>query len=230
MNTNNNKIGFIEFHNVSKSFKTAEKETEVLKNINLTINKGEYLAIVGKSGSGKSTLLNLLTAIDHPTSGDIIINGEVVNNLNETQSAVWRGKNIGIIFQFFQLIPTLTISENILLAMEFVNSVPKKKRVKRVENLLSQVDILSHKDKMPASLSGGEQQRAAIARALANNPDIIVADEPTGNLDSKMSEEIHQLLKELTDAGKTVIVVSHESNAKERYDRVISLSDGKMKL
>lgn len=228
MNTNNKKTSLIVFQKVRKSFKTAEKQTEVLKDINLTIIKGEYLGIVGKSGSGKSTLLNILTAIDHPTSGDVVINGDVINNLNETQSAIWRGKNIGIIFQFFQLIPTLTISENILLAMEFVNSIPKKDRVKRVDDLLSQVDILSHKDKMPASLSGGEQQRAAIARALANNPDIIVADEPTGNLDSKMSEEIHQLLKEFTSAGKTVIVVSHESNAKERYHRIISLSDGEI--
>ncbi len=218
----------LSLENVSKTFETKERTFIALNNINLTIKKGEYLAIVGKSGSGKTTLLNMITGIDHPTQGIVEVNKTKIGQLNESKLAKWRGKNIGIVFQFFQLIPTLTISENLLLAMEFVDSISKNERIKRVNDLLTQVDILNHKDKMPASLSGGQQQRAAIARALANNPKIIIADEPTGNLDSKAANDIHQLFKSLADAGKTVIVVTHERNVELKYDRTITLSDGKI--
>ena len=216
--------------NVSKTFQTKERTFTALKDVNFEVKKGEYLAIIGKSGSGKSTLLNMITGIDHPTKGKIEVNRAEISNLNESDLASWRGKNVGIVFQFFQLIPTLTIAENLLLAMEFVNVIPKGEREQRVKNLLAQVDILSHKDKMPTGLSGGEQQRAAIARALANNPEIIVADEPTGNLDSKTADAIHALFRSLIETGKTVIVVTHEADAATRYERVVKLVDGEIAL
>ncbi|PHR26520.1 MAG: ABC transporter ATP-binding protein [Fluviicola sp.] len=214
--------------NVTKTFQTNERVFTALNNVNLSIVKEEYLAIVGKSGSGKSTLLNMITGIDFPTQGVININGTEIGQMNESKLAQWRGKNIGIVFQFFQLIPTLTISENLLLAMEFVNVIPKSDRVHRVKKLLSQVGIKDHADKMPAALSGGEQQRAAIARALANDPEIIIADEPTGNLDSKTANAIDELFKSLSLSGKTVIIVTHDSNIKLKYDRIVTLSDGKI--
>ena len=222
------KNAILELNNVTKIFQSKERTFTALNNISLTIKKGEYLAIVGKSGSGKSTLLNMITGIDHPTKGKVIVNNTEVGKLNESKLAQWRGKNIGIVFQFFQLIPTLSISENILLAMEFVNEIPKKEREKKVNDLLTQVGIINHKNKMPSALSGGEQQRAAIARALANNPDIIIADEPTGNLDSKTADDIHTLFRSLSKLGKTIIVVTHETNTELKYDRIITLSDGKI--
>jgi len=218
----------LSLQNVTKTFQTNERVFTALNNVNLSIVKEEYLAIVGKSGSGKSTLLNMITGIDFPTQGVININGTEIGQMNESKLAQWRGKNIGIVFQFFQLIPTLTISENLLLAMEFVNVIPKSDRVQRVKKLLSQVGIKDHADKMPAALSGGEQQRAAIARALANDPEIIIADEPTGNLDSKTANAIDELFKSLSLSGKTVIIVTHDSNIKLKYDRIVTLSDGKI--
>lgn len=213
---------------VTKTFRSDEKEFTALQNISLTIQPGEFLAVVGKSGSGKSTLLNMITAIDHPTSGSITLNGTEISKMNESQLAQWRGKNIGIVFQFFQLIPTLTILENILLAMEFVNIIPKSDRLSRAEELLSLVDISEQANKMPNSLSGGQQQRAAIARALANNPPIIVADEPTGNLDSKTAESINTLFIDLAKSGKTIVIVTHEKENLNRFNRVISLLDGQI--
>ncbi|MCJ8290920.1 MAG: ABC transporter ATP-binding protein [Crocinitomicaceae bacterium] len=218
----------LSLQNVTKTFQTNERIFTALNNVNLSIVKAEYLAIVGKSGSGKSTLLNMITGIDFPTQGVININGTEIGQMNESKLAQWRGKNIGIVFQFFQLIPTLTISENLLLAMEFVNVIPKPDRVQRVKKLLSQVGIKDHADKMPAALSGGEQQRAAIARALANDPEIIIADEPTGNLDSKTANAIDELFKSLSLSGKTVIIVTHDNNIKLKYDRIVTLSDGKI--
>jgi len=218
----------ITLEGVTKVFQSKERSFTALNNIHLSINKGEYIAIIGKSGSGKSTLLNMITGIDHPTSGKIRLNDTEIGHLNESQLATWRGKNIGIVFQFFQLIPTLTILENLLLAMEFVNVIPKPERVQRAKSLLSDVGISEQANKMPASLSGGEQQRAAIARALANNPAIIVADEPTGNLDSKTAEAINTVFSSLAKSGKTVIVVTHEKEIALKYDRTFTLSDGEI--
>ena len=217
---------FIHLEQVSRSFSTKSIRFVALKNIDLSISQGEHIAIVGKSGSGKSTLLNMLTGIDHPSRGTVTINETQVHTLNESSLATWRGKNIGIVFQFFQLIPTLSILENILIAMDFVNVIPKKERAKRAESLLLQTGITAQANKLPASLSGGEQQRAAIARALANNPPIIVADEPTGNLDSKTTEVIQELFEGLVKSGKTVIVVTHEQVFNSKYDRIIMLKDG----
>ncbi len=217
---------FIQFNQVSRWFESASVRFDALKDIDLHIEQGEHVAIVGKSGSGKSTLLNMLTGIDHPSQGTVTINSTDVHTLNESRLAEWRGKNVGIVFQFFQLIPTLTIAENILLAMDFVNVIPARERTKRARTLLAQVGISQHADKLPAALSGGEQQRAAIARALANDPPILVADEPTGNLDSKTTEAIQRLFADLVKNGKTVIVVTHENISNSEYSRIISLSDG----
>ncbi|MEI7724322.1 MAG: ABC transporter ATP-binding protein [Bacteroidota bacterium] len=218
----------ITLEGVTKVFQTKERSFTALNNIHLKVNKGEYIAIIGKSGSGKSTLLNMITGIDHPTKGKVILNEDEIGHMNESQLATWRGKNIGIVFQFFQLIPTLTILENILLAMEFVNCIPKPERVKRAKKLLLDVGIPEQANKMPASLSGGEQQRAAIARALANDPPIIVADEPTGNLDSKTAESVNAIFSSLAKSGKTVIVVTHEKDSAFKYDRTVTLSDGEI--
>jgi len=216
----------IQFNNVSRWFESSSVRFDALKNIDLQIEQGKHIAIVGKSGSGKSTLLNMLTGIDHPSEGSVRINSTDIHTLNESSLAAWRGKTIGIVFQFFQLIPTLTIAENILLAMDFVNVIPTRDRTKRAQELLAQVGIAQHADKLPAELSGGEQQRAAIARALANNPPILVADEPTGNLDSKTTEIILSLFTELVGNGKTVIVVTHDNVSNSKYDRIITLKDG----
>ena len=216
----------IELRTVSKIYPGAGSGFTALNRVNLQFPPREFAAIVGKSGSGKSTLLNMLTGIDHPSTGTVVINGTEVHKLDESALASWRGKNIGIVFQFFQLIPTLTVLENVLLAMDFVNVIPKNERVPRAENLLKQVGIGQHGHKLPAALSGGEQQRAAIARALANDPPILVADEPTGNLDSHTTEVIQSLFRELVAAGKTVIVVTHDRTASARFGRVITLKDG----
>lgn len=226
LNTNNNMSDFIQFKQISKSFESAAGRFDALKSIDLTIGQGEYLAVVGKSGSGKSTLLNMLTGIDHPSQGTVSINSTEVHALNESRLAKWRGENIGIVFQFFQLIPTLTILENLQLAMDFVDIIPKRDRKKRAESLLGQVDISEQANKFPSALSGGEQQRAAIARALANDPPVVVADEPTGNLDSKTTTDILELFAQLVAKGKTVVVVTHEDVSDYEYDRVITLNDG----
>ncbi|MHB8747080.1 MAG: ABC transporter ATP-binding protein [Gammaproteobacteria bacterium] len=216
----------IELRKVTKTYLGAGGGFTALNRVDLEFSAGEYVAIVGKSGSGKSTLLNMLTGIDHPSKGTVVINGVDVHTLGESPLASWRGKNIGIVFQFFQLIPTLTILENLLLAMDFVKVIPKNERRQRAELLLEQVGIVQHGHKLPAALSGGEQQRAAIARALANDPAIVVADEPTGNLDSQTTEVIQSLFKQMADAGKTVLVVTHDETASARFDRVVTLKDG----
>lgn len=218
----------ISLQGVTKVFQMQERSFTALNNVSLQIDKGAYVAIVGKSGSGKSTLLNMITGIDHPTEGKIKLIGTEINGMSESKLASWRGAHIGIVFQFFQLIPTLTIQENLLLAMELVGSIPKADRMARAKQLLAQVELSAQEHKMPALLSGGEQQRAAIARALANDPGLIVADEPTGNLDSKTAASIHALLASLARSGKTVIVVTHENDATTRYDRCITLSDGQV--
>lgn len=216
----------IELTNVTKSFQLASGLFQALKNVTLGIEKGKLIAVTGKSGSGKSTLLNILTGIDKPSSGSVHINGVRVDTLAESALASWRGKNIGVVFQFFQLLPTLTILENVMLPMDFCNSYPKKERKERALKLLEQVNILEQADKFPSALSGGQQQRAAIARALANDPPIIVADEPTGNLDSQTANSIFELFALLTRSGKTVIIVTHEKEFSEFFETTIAISDG----
>lgn len=222
------KEAVIKLENVKKMYTIGEKGFWALKGLNLQIEKGEFIAIVGKSGSGKSTLLNLLGGIDSPTEGRIIVNGKEINGLGENQLSRFRGENIGFVFQFFQLMPTLTVLENVIMPMDFSKRIPASKRKERAKSLLVKVGMGSHIDKYPAALSGGEQQRVAIARALANDPDIIFADEPTGNLDSNTSEDIFKLLKALSADGKSIIMVTHNNELAERCGRTIRISDGRI--
>lgn len=216
----------IELNHVTKSFPLASGTFQALKDVSLTIQKEQLVAVTGKSGSGKSTLLNIIAGIDKPTEGSVSINGIRVDKLSESELASWRGKNIGVVFQFFQLLPTLTIIENVMLPMDFCNSYPKKERRERALSLLAQVNIIEQADKLPSSLSGGQQQRAAIARALANDPPVIIADEPTGNLDSQTATAIFELFAALTRSGKTVIIVTHEKEFSSYFESVIAITDG----
>jgi putative ABC transport system ATP-binding protein len=216
----------IELSCVTKSFSLGSGTFQALNNVSLSIPKGQLIAITGKSGSGKSTLLNIIAGIDKPTEGSVSINGVHVEKLSESALATWRGKNIGVVFQFFQLLPTLTILENIMLPMDFCKSYPKKERRERALMLLEQVGIKEQADKLPSTLSGGQQQRAAIARALANDPPVIIADEPTGNLDSQTATSIFELFAALTRSGKTVIIVTHEKDFSSYFENVIAIADG----
>lgn len=216
----------IELRGVNKEFILPGGKVKVLNDINLTIKQGEFVAIVGKSGSGKSTLLNMITGIDRQSSGEVLVAGTRVHLMPEGPLAAWRGRTIGIVFQFFQLLPTLTVVENIMLPMDFTGFCPANKRRERALALLSQVGIIEQADKLPSSLSGGQQQRAAIARALANDPLVVVADEPTGNLDGHTAGDVIKLFSNLAGSGTTVIIVTHERDVTTFADRAIVLSDG----
>ncbi len=216
----------IQFSGVSKIYNSHAKPFTALQPCSFTIEQGGFVSIIGKSGSGKSSLLNLMAGIDSPTSGTIKVAGTDINSLINSNLDAWRGKNIGLVFQFFQLIPSLTVLENILIAMEFCNLVPRKKRSSRALALLEEVDLLDKADNFPSVLSGGEQQRVAIARALANDASIILGDEPTGNLDSKNTQRIYSLLCELHARGKTIVLVSHDPNISTYSQRTIELKDG----
>ncbi|MEO7795853.1 MAG: ABC transporter ATP-binding protein [Thermoanaerobaculia bacterium] len=216
----------IRLDRVSLTYRSGETQFQALKNIDLTVGAGEHLAIVGPSGSGKSSLLNMITGIDHPSQGEVVVDGTSIRALKEGPLARWRGKTVGIVFQFFQLIPTLTVLQNLLLAMELVAVVPKRDRRPRAEALLARVGIAAQGGKLPDELSGGEQQRAAIARALANDPPLLVADEPTGNLDSRNADLVLGVLHDLVQTGKTVLVVTHERNVGSLFARVVTLRDG----
>lgn len=218
----------IQLRGVSKTYTSGDTTFAALKDLDICIDAGEFVAVVGKSGSGKSTLINMMTGIDTPSAGDIAVNGTAVHMLNQEQLAVWRGRCIGIVFQFFQLLPTLTVVENITLPMDLCNTYPPSERGQRALVLLQKVGIADQADKLPADLSGGQQQRAAIARALANDPPILVADEPTGNLDSQTSDAVMQLFADLAAEGKTVVMVTHERDLARFFTRTITLVDGKL--
>ena len=200
----------------------------VLNNINLQFEKGKFVAVLGESGCGKTTLLNIISGIDRPSGGKIMFNELELSTMSQKELTRWRGKNIGIVFQFFQLIPTLTVLENVMLPMEFNHVYDKETRRKKALELLKKVNIAECSDKMPQSISGGEQQRTAIARALALDPDFIIADEPTGNLDSKNAEIIISLFRKLVKEGKTVIMVTHSEELAGYTDRIIRMKDGKI--
>jgi ABC-type lipoprotein export system ATPase subunit len=199
-----------------------------LKNIDLDIYQGEFVGIVGKSGSGKSTLINMLTGIDRPSQGEVWVGNTAVHMLSEGQMAVWRGKHLGIVFQFFQLLPMLSLVENVMLPMDFCNTFPMRERKDRAMHLLSLVDMTEHANKLPSSISGGQQQRVAIARALANDPPVIMADEPTGNLDSRTAESVFAMFEQMVSQGKTVIMVTHDSSLARRVKRTVLIADGEI--
>jgi putative ABC transport system ATP-binding protein len=199
---------------------------QALRGISLNIARGEYVAVLGKSGSGKSTLLNLIAGLDRPSTGAIQVAGTALAGMNENALARWRGANVGVVFQFFQLLPTLTVAENIILAMELVCTVESTRRRARALDLLARVGLSDQAHKLPSMLSGGQQQRAAIARALANDPPIVLADEPTGNLDSETAADINALFTQLVEQGKTLLIVTHDANLAQVATRVIKLKDG----
>lgn len=219
---------FITLHQVHKVYKNAAGGYIALQNIDLTIGQGEFVGIIGRSGSGKSTLINMITGIDRPTSGEVYVGGTAVHSLTENQIARWRGRNLGIVFQFFQLLPNLSVIENVMLPMDFCHSFPLGERRQRAIKLLEMTDMVEHATKSPSALSGGQQQRVAIARALANDPPVIIADEPTGNLDSKTADNMFKLFENLVAEGKTVIMVTHDSSLARRVSRTVLIVDGEV--
>jgi ABC-type lipoprotein export system ATPase subunit len=219
----------IDMHGVVKTFKNAAGEFTVLKGVDLTINRGEFVSIVGKSGSGKSTLLNMITGIDHPTDGRVVIGStDIYTNMTESQRSKWRGRNLGIVFQFFQLLPMLTLLENVMLAMDFADMYDFDERPARALENLKLVGLEDFANKLPLLVSTGQQQLAAIARALACDPPLLVADEPTGNLDTKSATIIIDLFEELARRGKTVVMVTHDPSLTSRTTRNIIIADGEL--
>jgi ABC-type lipoprotein export system ATPase subunit len=216
----------IQLRQVKKVYESAAGAFPALKGVDLTIDRGEFVAVIGKSGSGKSTLINMLTGIDRPTSGEVVVDGTAVHTLSEGQLAVWRGHTVGVVFQFFQLLPTLTLAENIMLPMDFCGLYTPSERTARAMRLLEQMDMAEHANKLPSAISGGQQQRVAIARALANDPPILVADEPTGNLDSKTAESVFRMFEQLVEQGKTIVMVTHDQDLAKRVTRTVIIADG----
>jgi len=218
----------IDLRDVVKTYESAAGKFTALKGIDLRINAGEFVTIVGKSGCGKSTLINMITGIDRPTSGEVVVGGTAVNTLREGQIAVWRGRTIGVVFQFFQLLPTLTAVENVMLPMDFGKLYSPVQRYERAMRLLEQVDMADHAHTLPLALSGGQQQSIAIARALACDPPLLAADEPTGNLDSRTAGSVFRLFENLVDSGKTILMVTHDDDLAQRARRTIVMADGEI--
>ena len=218
----------IELHQVVKVYENAAGGFRALNGVDLAIDRGEFVGIIGRSGSGKSTLMNMITGIDRPTSGDVLVGDTAVHRLSENQMARWRGRNLGIVFQFFQLLPTLSVLENVTLPMDFCRTLPLRERRTHALALLEMVDMAEHAYKLPAALSGGQQQRVAIARSLANDPPLIIADEPTGNLDSKTADTVFGLFERLTAEGKTVVMVTHDTGLAQRIRRTVLIADGEI--
>lgn len=218
----------IEMHQVVKTFVNAAGEFTALRGIDLTLKKGEFVALIGKSGSGKSTLLNMLTGIDHPTSGEVVVDDVDVYAMSESKRSLWRGRNMGIVFQFFQLLPMLNLLENVMLPMDYVGMYNIDERPKRAMELLRMVGLEGQAQKLPRAVSTGQQQSAAIARALSTDAPILVADEPTGNLDSRSARHIIDLFAELSARGKTIVLVTHDPSMTERASRTMVISDGEL--
>ena len=218
----------IQLEKVNKIYKGMAGDVHALIDADLTIAKGESTVIVGKSGSGKSTLLNIISGIDRAETGEVIINGTPLHTLGENELSKWRGKNVGVVFQSFQLIPTLSALDNVLFPMDLVNIIPKKQRRERAKKLLTDVGLGDKVNKFPNELSGGEIQRVAIARSLANDPPIVLADEPTGNLDSKTGDQIYGLFQSLIEMGKNLVIVTHENVGSRNFAKCITIKDGEI--
>jgi len=216
----------IKLNRLTKTYDTAAGPFSALRDVSLEIEGGEFVAIVGKSGSGKSTLLNLVGGIDSASSGSATVGGTVLQSLTSKELATWRGRTVGFVFQFFQLLPTLTASENVMLPMDFCRTFPPRERRKRALELLDSVGLVDQEDKLPSALSGGQQQRVAIARALANEPTVVLADEPTGNLDSVTARAALDLFRGMASAGTTVVIATHERDIVRVIDRTVELVDG----
>jgi putative ABC transport system ATP-binding protein len=218
----------IEISDVVKTYPLGTSEVRAVDHISLDIAQGEFVAVVGRSGSGKTTLLNLLAGIDRTTSGTVRVADADLGSLSESGLAAWRGRNVGLVFQFFQLLPTLTVAENVMLPMDFAKTIPAADRRDRAQLLLDRVGIGDQAGKLPATLSGGQQQRAAIARALANDPPLLLADEPTGNLDSATADAVLEVFADLNAEGRTIVVVTHERDIRSIVSREVTLVDGRV--
>jgi len=218
----------IDLQGVEKEFATPAGKFKALNGISLQVKPGNFVSVIGKSGSGKSTLINMLTGIDRPTAGKAFVGGAPIHAMNEEQIAVWRGVTIGVVFQFFQLLPSLTAVENVMLAMDYANVVPRMERPGRAMQILEQMGMADYAQSMPGALSGGQQQVIAIARSLANDPPIITADEPTGNLDVRTADSVFELFKKLAESGKTIMMVTHDNELASRAARTVVISDGRV--
>ena len=218
----------IELRGVVKKYEGTASTVTALNSIDLRVNAGEFVVVLGKSGAGKSTLVNMLTGIDRPTSGEIRVAGTSVHALGEDDRAAWRGRHVGVVLQFFQLLPSLTVIQNVMLPMDFANRYPIPQQRERAMHLLAQMDIADHAHKLPSAVSGGQQQRIAIARALANDPPILVADEPTGNLDSVTARSVFGVFQDLVRQGKTIVMVTHDRDLAGQAQRTILLADGEI--
>ncbi len=218
----------IELHQVVKKYNGKASSVTALKSIDLQIGAGEFVAVLGKSGAGKTTLVNLISGIDRTTSGEIHVEGTAVHTLGEDGRAAWRGRSVGVVFQFFQLLPTLTVIQNVMLPMDFAHRYSLHEQKERAMHLLDQVGIADHAHKLPSAMSGGQQQRIAIARALANDPPVLLADEPTGSLDSATADEVMSVFEELVRQGKTMLMATHDRDIMKRVKRTILLSDGEI--
>lgn len=224
----NNQTPIIQVNNVVKNFMVGGNEVTILKGISFEVNRGEFVSIVGPSGNGKSTLLNMITGIDRPSSGEIHVTGQAVHRMSENQLAAWRGQNVGIIFQFFQMLPALSLLQNVILPMDFAKKYTPKERRERAMHLLDLVGMAEQAHKLPSMVSGGQQQRAAIARALANDPALLVGDEPTGNLDARTAAEVFDLFSQLVEEGKTMIMVTHDKELARRVPRRVEITNGRI--
>jgi putative ABC transport system ATP-binding protein len=218
----------IELREVSKSYPSGAGAFAALTDVSLTVDRGEFVVVTGASGSGKSTLLGLVAGIDRPSQGEVVVDGVAIDRLTERALAAWRGRAIGIVFQFFQLLPTLTALENVILPMDFCHAWPRAERAERARGLLDRLGVADQAGKLPAAMSGGQQQRVAVARALANAPAVLLADEPTGNLDSRTAESLLELMAGLSRDGQTVIMVTHERSARRYATRTVTLADGRL--
>ena len=218
----------IRLRKIIKTYYTAAGDFMVLKGIDADFRRGEFVGVIGKSGSGKSTLINMITGIDRPTAGEVYVEDVAVHLLSESEMAAWRGRNLGIVFQFFQLLPMLSLQENVMLPMDFCNVYESRERPERAMELLKLVGMEDHAHKLPSAISGGQQQRVAIARALANDPPIIIADEPTGNLDSRTAEHVFEMFEKMVGQGKTIVMVTHDIGLAKRIDRTLLIADGEI--